>query len=258
SGEWKGLFFLGLYTGQRLNDLAELHWHNVDLMTGTISFTAGKTGAVVALPLMDAAREALLELPGRADPNAKLFPGIAGRARGTRSQDFHKLLAKVGLARPLGTKGEIPGQRVSAELCFHSLRHTATSMLKSAGVSQPVHHPHPRSGRRTQPPRRLGRLGRKHIHHLAHRHPPLVRLPGKRCHVNQTMALLRLPPAGQKRLPSRSQQPPPLFTAVSRTKAGPWNNPATIAAQKHDDNSAINNYCSIQCIGTETHETIMG
>ncbi|MEI8342526.1 MAG: phage integrase SAM-like domain-containing protein, partial [Verrucomicrobiota bacterium] len=26
TGEWKGMFFLGLYTGQRLNDLAELCW----------------------------------------------------------------------------------------------------------------------------------------------------------------------------------------------------------------------------------------
>lgn len=138
-GEWKGLFFLGLYTGQRLNDLALLRWRNVNLTPGTISFTAAKTGAVVALPLMDPAREALLELPGRAKPDAFLFPAIAGRSPGTRSNEFRKILAKVGLARHPHAKGQAPcGQRLTGELCFHSLRHTATSMLKAAGVSDAI------------------------------------------------------------------------------------------------------------------------
>jgi hypothetical protein len=62
-------------------------------------------------------------------------------------------------------------------------------------------HPHPRPGRRTQPPRRLGR---NRAHPLAHRSLPLVRPPGALCHIHQNMALHRLPPAGEMRLPSRS------------------------------------------------------
>ena len=40
TGEWRGIFLLGLYTGQRLNDLAELRWRNVDLEKKTVAFTA--------------------------------------------------------------------------------------------------------------------------------------------------------------------------------------------------------------------------
>ncbi|MEI7912021.1 MAG: site-specific integrase [Verrucomicrobiota bacterium] len=139
AGEWRGMFFLGLYTGQRLNDLAELTWRNVNLAAGTIAFTAAKTGRVVALPLVDAAREALLQLPGRAEAGGLIFPGIAGMVRPARSNAFRKLLAGVGLARHPHAKGKAAcGQRETGELCFHSLRHTATSMLKAAGVADSI------------------------------------------------------------------------------------------------------------------------
>lgn len=138
-GEWRALFFLGLYTGQRLNDLAELTWRHVDLTAGTITFTAVKTGALVALPLVDAAREALLVLPGRNKPDKPIFPKLAAQARGSRSNAFRKLLWRAGMARHPHAKGEnIGGPKQTAELCFHSLRHTATSMLKAAGVSDAI------------------------------------------------------------------------------------------------------------------------
>jgi integrase len=138
-GEWRGMVFLGLYTGQRLNDLAVLSWRNVNLMEGTIAFTAAKTGAVVALPLMDAAKEALLALPGRANPDGLLFPGIAKIHKAARSNAFRKILSSVGLARhPHAERTSKTGSREVSELCFHSLRHTATSMLKAAGVSDAI------------------------------------------------------------------------------------------------------------------------
>ena len=139
TGEWKGMFFLGLYTGQRLNDLAELRWRNVDMTECTIALRAAKTGATVALPLAEPARKALLELPGRADPAAPMFPGLFGMSRGARSNAFRKLLWSVGLARHPHEAGSATGSpNASSELCFHSLRHTATSMLKAAGVSDSI------------------------------------------------------------------------------------------------------------------------
>ena len=139
TGEWKGMFFLGLYTGQRLNDLAELRWRNVDMTECTIALRAAKTGATVALPLADPARKVLLELPGRADPASPMFPGLFGMSRGARSNAFRKLLWSVGLARHPHEAGSATGSpNASSELCFHSLRHTATSMLKAAGVSDSI------------------------------------------------------------------------------------------------------------------------
>jgi integrase len=47
----------------------------------------------------------------------------------------------VGLHRPIDRKSRTKqgrASRLTAELCFHSLRHTATSALKSAGVSDAI------------------------------------------------------------------------------------------------------------------------
>jgi integrase len=52
-----------------------------------------------------------------------------------RSNNFRKLLSDVGLAKLLRVKTAEGTRRDTQELSFHSLRHTATSMLKAAGVS---------------------------------------------------------------------------------------------------------------------------
>lgn len=41
--EWRGLILFGLYTGQRIGDLASLTWNNVDLEKGELRFVTGKT-----------------------------------------------------------------------------------------------------------------------------------------------------------------------------------------------------------------------
>jgi integrase len=140
TGEWRALVMLGFYTGQRLNDLAELSWHQLDLVAGTIRFHTRKTDALVSLPLTRTAIDALAELPAGETLNAPVFTEIAKLARETRSNHFRTLLASVGLARPIDRKERLGGRskRKVAELTFHSLRHTATSNLKSAGVSDAV------------------------------------------------------------------------------------------------------------------------
>ena len=142
TGEWRAIFLLGLYTGQRLNDLAVLRWRNVDVAGKSIAFTAQKTGALVALPLMQPVIDALLTLPAGEDPDALLLPEIAKLSPGARSNQFRSLLAAVGLA-PKVPKRRGRGQakrthRETQPLSFHSLRHTATSRLKAAGVSDAI------------------------------------------------------------------------------------------------------------------------
>src|SRR5262249_35034498 len=41
---WKSLILFGLYTGQRLGDLARLTWENIDLQRDEIRFVTSKTG----------------------------------------------------------------------------------------------------------------------------------------------------------------------------------------------------------------------
>ena len=143
SGEWRALFFMGLFTGQRLNDLAELRWHQLDLQRATLGFVARKTGATVALPLVPQIIDSLAELPSSDDPRAPVFPDLHALKRPRRSTAFREILAGVGLAVPLDRdRGKRPPResrsRQTSELSFHSLRHTATTMLKAAGVADSI------------------------------------------------------------------------------------------------------------------------
>jgi integrase len=140
TGEWRAIFLLGLYTGQRLNDLAEIQWRNVDLVAKTIAFQARKTRTLVALPLVAACCEALTALPSADNPDAAVFPQVAALKATSRSNAFRELLAAVGLALPVVREKQegILRRRKTSELSFHSLRHTATSMLKAAGVSDAI------------------------------------------------------------------------------------------------------------------------
>ena len=141
---WKTMILLGLYTGQRIGDLCELRWRNIDLAQRTLTAVAEKTGATIALPLVEPLADALLELTAGDDPDAFLFPDLAAKSRGARSAAFRCLLASVGLATKVekynGSRrgGVMPGRRRVSPLSFHSLRHTATTMLKAAGVADSV------------------------------------------------------------------------------------------------------------------------
>ena len=49
--EWRGMILFGLYTGQRLGDIATLTRKNLDLTQEEIRLTTGKTGRRQLLPL---------------------------------------------------------------------------------------------------------------------------------------------------------------------------------------------------------------
>ena len=49
--EWRSMIVFGLYTGQRLGDLASLTWANVDLQRGEIRLVTRKTGKTLNLPI---------------------------------------------------------------------------------------------------------------------------------------------------------------------------------------------------------------
>lgn len=137
--EWRGLVLFGLYLGQRLGDLARLSWRAVNIERGEIAFTARKTGRRVVLPLVKPLTDYLAALPANDDPDASIFP-IASSAKrtGSLSNKFHELLVSAGLVEPRGHEKTANGRdstRASSEISFHSLRHSAVTFLKAAGVS---------------------------------------------------------------------------------------------------------------------------
>jgi len=139
--EWRGLVLFGLYLGQRLGDLAKLTWRAVNLDSGEIAFTTRKTGRRIVLPLVQPLADYLASLPASDNPNAFIFPRAASAKRtASLSNQFRDLLVAAGLVepRPRGHKSTGKGRnqaREASEISFHSLRHSAVTMLKAAGVS---------------------------------------------------------------------------------------------------------------------------
>ena len=141
-GEWLGIILFGLYTGQRLSDITGLAWNQIDTAEGVVRFVTGKTGAVLDLPLA----RPLLDWIGKAkvpkSPNAPLFPEADACTVSQNSKAFAKILVAAGLRKELPNhKGAGKGRnakREASEVTFHCLRHTATSLLKNAGVSDVV------------------------------------------------------------------------------------------------------------------------
>jgi integrase len=137
--EWRGLVLFGLYLGQRLGDLAKLTWRAVDLDTGEIAFTAHKTGRRIVLPLVQPLADYLASLPASDNPNAFIFPRAASAKRtASLSNQFRDIMADAGLVEPRGHEARGKGRnqaREASEISFHSLRHSAVTMLKAAGVS---------------------------------------------------------------------------------------------------------------------------
>jgi integrase len=146
--EWRSLIFFGLYTGQRLGDLARLTWANVDLDRDEIRFVSRKTGRTMIIPIAPPLREQIEKLPAGDDPHQSLHPRAfasvekSGAVK-TLSRQFHELLAGAGLAtrKPHRKSEAAPGRdgpRELSPLSFHSLRHTATSLMKNAGINASV------------------------------------------------------------------------------------------------------------------------
>jgi integrase len=145
-GEWRGLILFGMYTGQRLRDIATLTWTNVDLQKPEIAFVSLKTGRQMIIPLVPSITEYLQGLPASDDPSAPLFPNAfkyASKKNGESrlSQHFYSLLVAANLATERTRDATGLGRsrrRTVNPISFHSLRHTTTSLLKNAGVSEAV------------------------------------------------------------------------------------------------------------------------
>ena len=144
--EWRGLILTGLYTGQRLGDIADLTWANVDLAREELRLVTGKTGRQQIIPLAKPLLRFIESLPGGDDPKQPLFPNAftakerTGRVA-TLSNQFYEIMQSVGLVKVRTHQKRGGGRgvkRETGEVSFHCLRHTATSLLKNAGISPAI------------------------------------------------------------------------------------------------------------------------
>jgi len=144
--QWRGMILTGLYTGLRLGDVATLTWANVDLQQKELIVTTQKTGRRQILPLVKPLLRHFEMLPAGDNPTAPLFPdAYESKMRnphgGPLSNQFYGILVSAGLMpkRPHRTQNKgRDTKRELNEISFHSLRHTATTLLKNAGVSDVI------------------------------------------------------------------------------------------------------------------------
>jgi integrase len=134
------MILFGLYTGQRLGDLATLRWSNIDLQHDELRLNTRKTNRRIAIPLPEPLSEHLLTLPAADDPQAYIHPELADAYEtqpSTLSNQFGKILADCGLKAPATHQSKGKGRnqrREGSTLSFHCLRATAVTLLHDAGV----------------------------------------------------------------------------------------------------------------------------
>ncbi|HWL54346.1 MAG TPA: site-specific integrase [Chthoniobacteraceae bacterium] len=157
SPEWRSMVLFGLYTGQRLSDLALLTWGNIDLPARELRMVASKTSKTIVIPLAGPLWEHVQCLLKPTPPDTvvtKRSPStpihrecydLRAKTKGSAglSNAFAKILEAAGL-REKSTKQKLEGgrgrsaPRKSRGLSFHCLRHTAVTMLKEAGIPAAV------------------------------------------------------------------------------------------------------------------------
>ena len=146
--EWRSMVLFGLYSGQRLGDIAALTWQNIHLNQGEIRLVTRKTHRTLILPIAAPLRRHIEALPTSDDPVAPLHPkafAIVSRQgkSGHLSNQFADLLAEAGLRekkphRKNGNNAAPSNSNGIGALSFHCLRHTAVTMMKEAGIPAAV------------------------------------------------------------------------------------------------------------------------
>lgn len=135
-GEWQTLIMIAGFTGQRKEDCVTLRWKQVDFERRLINFERSKTNDTLEVP-MHIALEKRLRAVFRADPKGHIMPDMASLPKTGRisvSDVFrNQILPRIGVVQRYG--GKSGAGRKLAPYSFHSLRHSFTTWLNAAGVS---------------------------------------------------------------------------------------------------------------------------
>jgi integrase len=136
--DWRSLIMVAFYTGQRLLDCANLRWRDVDLVSDikTIRFQVRKSGAEIVTVIHPSLENYLLSLSAPETDDEYIFPTLAERRSSVLSNQFRKIMERAHLEHREIRKRISKGGRSVAALSFHSLRHSFSSILANAGVSE--------------------------------------------------------------------------------------------------------------------------
>jgi integrase len=126
--------------------VAQITWRQVDLGKCQITFVTRKTGKRLSFRMAKPLQDYFETLPSSDEPNAYIFPkaaAIAEKHTGTISNKFYdEILTPAGLvdvrtekSHKKSTEQKTDVKRQASTLSYHSLRHTFTTWLKSAGAS---------------------------------------------------------------------------------------------------------------------------
>lgn len=137
--EWKLLFLLGLYTGQRLGDCCTLRWSDVNLARGVIQLIPRKTrkhmkGAPVTIPIHHALKDAL-EAAGGEEREVYVLPTLAKWYLGGEHWRLSRGLEEIFKRAGIKTSVKLEGRKTATpDATFHSLRHSFVSFAVNGGV----------------------------------------------------------------------------------------------------------------------------
>ena len=135
--EIKVIFYIGMYTGQRLKDCVLLQWQNVDLVHRRIQVKQFKTGKEVSIPIALPLLQVLEEAKERRI-DAYVSPNVALRYKQTNQQGKcigDGLVNWIGVETSVAVEGR---KRKTTVLGFHSLRHSFASFCAEAGIPKAV------------------------------------------------------------------------------------------------------------------------
>lgn len=135
--DWQTLILLGFYIGARLGDCVAMTWDNVDHAKGLIFYLQKKTGKIVVVPMHSRIITHLHHVSAT-NADGPLCPTLFGKTpRGKHglSEGFKRIVKRAGLDIMV-VKGK--GSRNFTKRTFHSLRHSFSSALANAGVSQEI------------------------------------------------------------------------------------------------------------------------
>ena len=114
----------------------------MDLARGELALVSRKTSRRQLIPIAAQLQKFIESADTGDDPKQPLFPKASEAKRiSTLSNQFYDIMADAGLVESRKRKSNGKGRnsrRTFNELSFQALRHTATSLMKNAGISPAI------------------------------------------------------------------------------------------------------------------------
>lgn len=138
--DWQTFVLCTGYTGGRQQETAQLPWHHVDFGRKLVGLVRTKNGDVHWVPMHGALETHLRErwVAAGQPTNGPVMPHIARLPERKVSRYFREtILPRVGISQPYEKPSDEKGVgRKLAEYSVHSLRHSLSTWLNAAGVSE--------------------------------------------------------------------------------------------------------------------------